>query len=156
MAKRKKKTYPKRYEAGALALGRRLRALRDARGLTQLQLALEVGIGPQTLRNWESGRRVPSLFVALALARALGVTLDSLAEQAQAQVHEPSDAAIILARRVAAAAARRLGVTLEDNEEPDVEDLAVRTIRGLAEQARALDLPAVADALLRQIGPAGG
>jgi transcriptional regulator with XRE-family HTH domain len=36
-----------------------IRALRQARGWTQFELALKVGVQPQTVYLWESGRRMP-------------------------------------------------------------------------------------------------
>jgi DNA-binding XRE family transcriptional regulator len=36
-----------------------IRALRQARGWTQFELALKVGVQPQTVYLWESGRRTP-------------------------------------------------------------------------------------------------
>jgi transcriptional regulator with XRE-family HTH domain len=38
----------------------RLTATRRARGLTQKQLARELGVGPTTIRDWENGRHEPS------------------------------------------------------------------------------------------------
>ena len=36
-----------------------IRTLRQARGWTQFELALKVGVQPQTVYLWESGRRMP-------------------------------------------------------------------------------------------------
>jgi transcriptional regulator with XRE-family HTH domain len=36
-----------------------IRALRQARGWTQFELALKVGVQPQAVYLWESGRRTP-------------------------------------------------------------------------------------------------
>lgn len=36
-----------------------IRELRQHRGLTQFELALKVGVQPQTVYLWESGRRMP-------------------------------------------------------------------------------------------------
>ena len=36
-----------------------IRALRQSRGWTQFELALKVGVQPQTVYLWESGRRTP-------------------------------------------------------------------------------------------------
>jgi DNA-binding XRE family transcriptional regulator len=38
-----------------------IRALRQARGWTQFELALAVGVQPQTVYLWESGRRLPQV-----------------------------------------------------------------------------------------------
>jgi transcriptional regulator with XRE-family HTH domain len=56
-----------------------LRRLREAQGLTQVQLALRAQLSPSAVCQWEQGRRLPSWEAAVALARALGVSLDALA-----------------------------------------------------------------------------
>jgi putative molybdopterin biosynthesis protein len=58
--------------------GVRLRLARQARGLSQQQLAGVAGVTRQAVSAVESGHSDPSLRVALALARALGVTVEEL------------------------------------------------------------------------------
>lgn len=55
-----------------------VRRHREARALTQAELATRAGISRQALGAIEAGRVDPSLSVMLALAEALGVTLDAL------------------------------------------------------------------------------
>ena len=62
----------------SLAAGARLRLARQARGLSQQQLAGMAGVTRQALSAVESGHSDPSLRVALALARGLGVTVEEL------------------------------------------------------------------------------
>jgi transcriptional regulator with XRE-family HTH domain len=62
-----------------LALGRRLRRLRLAAGLTQAALARAAGARPGTYGAWERGRHVPPLWAVVDLALALGTTPDALA-----------------------------------------------------------------------------
>jgi transcriptional regulator with XRE-family HTH domain len=57
--------------------GPRLRELREAAGLTQVELAGRAGIHPQALVKLEAGNRVPSWDSVLALAEALGVSCDA-------------------------------------------------------------------------------
>jgi transcriptional regulator with XRE-family HTH domain len=38
-----------------------IRDLRQSRGWTQFELALKVGVQPQTVYLWESGRRIPQV-----------------------------------------------------------------------------------------------
>jgi transcriptional regulator with XRE-family HTH domain len=61
------------------ALGEHLKRLREAAGLSQPQLAQAAGVPVGTLRQWEQGRRLPSLEGFIALAAGLGVSLDELA-----------------------------------------------------------------------------
>ncbi len=58
--------------------GARLRLSRQARGLSQQQLAGVAGVTRQAVSAVESGHSDPSLRVALALAGALGMTVEEL------------------------------------------------------------------------------
>ena len=63
----------------------RIRELRDARGLSQPQLAKRLrdlcGEGsPAQIRRWESGEKQPSLIAARTLAKVLGVSFGSILE----------------------------------------------------------------------------
>jgi putative molybdopterin biosynthesis protein len=58
--------------------GKRLRLARQARGFSQQQLAGMAGVSRQAVSAVESGLSDPSLRVALALARALGLTIEEL------------------------------------------------------------------------------
>lgn len=64
-------------------VGRRVRALREARGLSQAALARAAGVERTWLIHLEQGKiRQPSVEKALALARALGVPVEALADDA--------------------------------------------------------------------------
>ena len=54
-------------------VGRNVRRLRQARGLTQEQLAFEARLDLTYVGGIERGRRNPSLLVVVRLAAALGV-----------------------------------------------------------------------------------
>jgi putative molybdopterin biosynthesis protein len=58
--------------------GTRLRLARQARGFSQQQLAGMAGVSRQAVSAVESGLSDPSLRVALALGRALGLTVEEL------------------------------------------------------------------------------
>jgi putative molybdopterin biosynthesis protein len=58
--------------------GTRLRLARQARGFSQQQLAGMAGVSRQAVSALESGHSDPSLRVALALAQALGMTVEEL------------------------------------------------------------------------------
>jgi transcriptional regulator with XRE-family HTH domain len=55
--------------------------LRERAGLTQRQLAIGLGVTDQTVSNWETGRRTPTLTPqqTLKLCQILGCTLEELA-----------------------------------------------------------------------------
>jgi transcriptional regulator with XRE-family HTH domain len=63
-------------------VGRNVRVLRQARGLTQEQLAFEAQIDLTYLGGIERGRRNPSLLVMARLADSLGVKISALLEAA--------------------------------------------------------------------------
>jgi transcriptional regulator with XRE-family HTH domain len=63
-------------------VGRNVRVLRQARGLTQEQLAFEAQIDLTYLGGIERGRRNPSLLVMARLAESLGVKISALLEAA--------------------------------------------------------------------------
>ncbi len=56
----------------------RLRKTRDARELSQSELAREAGMQPSAIAHFEAGRRKPSFDNVRALARALKVSADFL------------------------------------------------------------------------------
>src|SRR3954454_24966124 len=62
----------------ALTLGRRIRHLRTARGLTLDALGRQVGVTPSLLSLFENGRREPRLTLLRSLATALDVTVADL------------------------------------------------------------------------------
>ncbi len=55
-----------------------IRDLREAAGLTQLELAVRVGVTPSAVYNWERGRNEPKATQLRALSRALGVPMDDI------------------------------------------------------------------------------
>jgi transcriptional regulator with XRE-family HTH domain len=64
------------------ALSRRLRQLRDAAGMTQLQLAISAEVSTSLITQVEQGQRDDiKLSTAAALAHALGVTVDALLDE---------------------------------------------------------------------------
>lgn len=76
--------------------GRRLGALvREARGdRSMLQVALDAGVSPETLRKIESGRvATPAFPTIAAIAGVLGLSLDAVwAEISPPTTHEADDA----------------------------------------------------------------
>ncbi|MDO0929979.1 helix-turn-helix domain-containing protein [Streptomyces sp. TG1A-8] len=66
------------------AMGPRLRAVRERRGVTLAVVSGATGISPSTLSRIETGRRKPTLEVVLQLAKEYGVSLDELAGTAPA------------------------------------------------------------------------
>jgi DNA-binding XRE family transcriptional regulator len=67
---------------GCQTLGQRIRAAREAKGLSQVSLAETAGISQGYLSQLEQDEREPSLSIAARVARALGLSLDELAAEA--------------------------------------------------------------------------
>lgn len=58
---------------------KRLRELRQEKGLSQTQLAKECGLTNGAIAFWELGQREPKLGAVIALAQYFGVSLDYMA-----------------------------------------------------------------------------
>ncbi len=56
-----------------------IRDLREARGMTQKQLADAIAVSDKTVSKWETGRGLPDIALLEPLAAALGVSLTELA-----------------------------------------------------------------------------
>jgi putative molybdopterin biosynthesis protein len=141
--------------------GARLRLARQARGLSQQQLAGVAGVTRQAVSAVESGHSDPSLRVALGLARALGMTVEELFGPG-----EPGDP--VLARPVAPVSAPGSRVALATVGDTFVAlpldaDLAARlgfgaagglTVRGGGSQgAHGVHGASGAQVAVRPIGP---
>ncbi len=59
-------------------IGRKIKELRKARGITQEQLASSIGISFQAVSKWECGIALPDITLAPTLASYFGVSLDTL------------------------------------------------------------------------------
>lgn len=59
-------------------IARRVKSLREKRGLTRAQLAKRVNIAESTIRGIEDGSRGPGLAAVYAIAAALGVRLTAI------------------------------------------------------------------------------
>jgi len=55
-----------------------IRALRQARGWTQFELALKVGVQPHSVYLWESGRRMPQVPQLRKLGAIFGMCSDDI------------------------------------------------------------------------------
>lgn len=83
---------------GVLEMGRRrtretfasrLRDLREARGISKYRLALDSGISKQMLSRLELGQSQPGWETVVALARALGVSVEAFVVEGPAPPRKP-------------------------------------------------------------------
>lgn len=62
----------------AAQIGRQIRTRRESAGLSQIELAEQIGVVPRTLGSYECGERVPPLDTASRIAQVLGCTVNDL------------------------------------------------------------------------------
>ena len=55
-----------------------IRELREAKGITQLELAIALGVTPVTVYNWERGKYEPRASQFRELARVFDVPMESI------------------------------------------------------------------------------
>jgi DNA-binding XRE family transcriptional regulator len=65
-------------------LNERLKAFRTVADLSQMALALEIGVHVSRVRNWEKGRTQPNETEIAMLAEGLGLAVEELTGNAQA------------------------------------------------------------------------
>lgn len=71
-------------------LGDRIRALREARLLTQVQLANVLHVSKQSVSNWENNNILPSVEMLVTMAHFFSVSTDYLLELEHRQFIEIS------------------------------------------------------------------
>ena len=59
-------------------MNKTIRQLRDERGWSQFELAVKIGVTPQTVLNWEHGRREPKASQFKLLGLVFGVPLEQI------------------------------------------------------------------------------
>ena len=62
----------------AYVTGAAVKRLREARGLTQAELAERIGVSSKTVSKWETGKGLPDISLLQPLAGALGISLIEL------------------------------------------------------------------------------
>lgn len=68
--------------------GDRIRELRAAKGISQVELAERLSVSKQTISNWENGNILPSIEMLVKLADYFGMTTDYLLERTDRQILE--------------------------------------------------------------------
>jgi XRE family transcriptional regulator, regulator of sulfur utilization len=71
------------------ALGAAMKAIREDKGISQVQLAADTGFMQSWISETERGRRNPSWSNVVRLARGLGVSVGELVARAEALVDGP-------------------------------------------------------------------
>jgi transcriptional regulator with XRE-family HTH domain len=78
-------------EDGGVEMPEIIRQRRAELGLSQADLAAKVGVDKRQIRRYEAGETQPTLNVALAIARALGISIDELAGEKTQRVDLTGD-----------------------------------------------------------------
>lgn len=73
------------------SMGRRIRGLRKQQGLTQAELAQQVGISTSFMGHIERGTRIASLETLVGLSHTLQVSLDAMVTGLDAALSMPSN-----------------------------------------------------------------
>ena len=66
------------FSVNMVEVGRRIRVLRKAKGITVHKLECFFGVTPQAIYKWERGESIPEVQNLVALSRLLGITVDEL------------------------------------------------------------------------------
>ncbi len=69
------------YAWGMSVFVNKLRTVRDAKSLTQEELAAAVGVSRQTIISIEKGKYVPSVVLAMNIARHFGMSVEDIFNQ---------------------------------------------------------------------------
>lgn len=70
-------------------IGQNVLSLRTRKGLTQEELAQEIGVARQTVAKWESGEAIPDLGNATRIAEIFDISLDSLVHHDEEAIGYP-------------------------------------------------------------------
>lgn len=79
-----------RVKGGNMALSEKLYELRKKSGLSQEQLAEQLGVSRQAISKWESGKAVPESSTLISISKYFNVTLDYLMKEDSSVVPEPT------------------------------------------------------------------
>ena len=76
-----------------------IRQLREEQGWSQFDLALKVGVRPETVYQWETGRAVPKVLQLRKLAEIFGLSSDAITLVRRQAPHPPWTGAVTLDER---------------------------------------------------------
>ena len=64
-----------------MAFAENLKRLREKTGMTQNDLAVDVGVSQTMIAQYERGMKLPNIVTGVQLAKILGTTVEKLVEQ---------------------------------------------------------------------------
>lgn len=65
-----------------------IRKVREARGFSQLEFAMAIGVTPGAVSHWETGRRKPGIDDLARMSELLGCKVDDLIDKRGAHEQE--------------------------------------------------------------------
>lgn len=116
-----------------------LRRAREAKSITQEQLAERVGVSERSVRYWESGQSAPALYVRTRLARELGIS------RAELEAHLNGDTDPLSRELLPSACALRPGGSSSDDDEASALELSQRVAASDVGNATLYQLEAIVD-----------
>ena len=88
--------------------------LRSQKGLSQLELAEQLGVSRQSVSKWETGQSVPDLDKLIKLADLFGVSVDELVREGERpQPPQPGPQVVYIRERHGLTSAQRAGICVE-------------------------------------------
>ena len=84
-------------------LGAAIAALRKEKGMTQLELAEQMGVTDKAVSKWERDLSCPDVSSLPKLAQILGVSVDALMHNRAAQKEEPNAVVLLICKGIALA-----------------------------------------------------
>lgn len=84
-------------------LGAAIAALRKEKGMTQLELAEQMGVTDKAVSKWERDLSCPDVSSLPKLAQILGVSVDELMHNRAAQKEEPNEMVLLICKGIAIA-----------------------------------------------------
>ncbi|MCG3757360.1 helix-turn-helix transcriptional regulator [Amycolatopsis sp. Poz14] len=116
-----------------------LRRAREARSITQEQLAERVRVSERTVRYWESGESAPALHVRTRLAKELGIS------RAELESHINGDSVPVSRELLPSASALRPGGSSAEDDEASALELSQRVAASDVGNATLCQLEAIVD-----------
>lgn len=99
-----------------MSLSEKILHLRTQKGLSQLELAEQLGVSRQSVSKWETGQSVPDLDKLIKLADLFGVSVDELVregERPQPPRPEPPPQVVYVRERRSLTSTQRAGICVE-------------------------------------------
>lgn len=110
----------------------RLKEIRIAKGISQLQAAKDLNLAPNVYGRYENGQREPSYIVLLAIADYFGVTVDELLGRTTSeQAKEQEDEAYTIRERLRRDPAYRMLFSAADKATPEHLRAAAAMLKAL-------------------------